>query len=182
MIDAAMSIEEVAAVLRRVASDYLDKVDALPARKPSDWTVPDRWADLGAPLADLVRVSLDLFAVSSPLELDENEEPEQRMPSERVLQFAEELEHAFGPHDRYAFPMLVDDDPEPVERSVSDDLADIYAELLPIGRHEQLSASECIWRWRVGYLSFWGYHALGALTACHLRALGVWDTEWRPAD
>jgi hypothetical protein len=182
MIDPTMSIDDVASGLRQAAADYLDRVDALVAHRPEDWTAPDRWAELGVLLADLVRVSLELFAVSFPLELDDDENLAQRMSSERLLQFTDELEAAFGRHDRYAFAMLVDDDLQPVERSISNDLADIYAELLPIGRHQELSAAERVWRWRLGYLSFWGYHALGALTACHLRAVGVWDTEWRPAD
>ncbi len=59
---------------------------------------------------------------------------------------------------------------EPIYGSLADDIADIYGDLkkgLVLVEQGTEAAGEIIWKWRFGFYSHWGHHALDALRTLH---------------
>ena len=87
------------------------------------------------------------------------------------------------PHDRWArvyekfcslrvtkyfdvFNPLTEEDP--VVNNLADDLADIYRDLKAgLSLYERAKPIDAAWEWRVGFLSHWGQHLVGAQRAIH---------------
>jgi hypothetical protein len=59
---------------------------------------------------------------------------------------------------------------EPVTQSISDDLADIYTDLIDANNWSLLDPDGklgVLWNWRYGYETHWGNHAVSAFRALH---------------
>ena len=79
------------------------------------------------------------------------------------------------PFDHYGmiFDPLIVPPEEPCIGSLSDDLADIYRDLVSgLRAYERGDRAEAIWQWRFGLQHHWGGHA-----TCAIRALHEWLTQ-----
>ena len=59
---------------------------------------------------------------------------------------------------------------EPVVGSLTDDIADIYRDVIPGLREYELGRrAQAVWEWGFGLRHHWGEHATGAIRALHCR-------------
>ena len=113
---------------------------------------------------------------SAALELPDaepsDEEHEGRLAQEQWTELCQALEAKIGDRDRYneIFDPYNSSD-VPVTASLSDDLADIYRDLLEgLSFWRQAQTADAVWAWRFNFETHWGEHATGALRAIHTLA------------
>jgi hypothetical protein len=74
------------------------------------------------------------------------------------------------PLDCYAevFDPLAEKPEEPVTRSLADDIADIYRDVVTgLRDYEAGRRAQAVWEWGFGLRHHWGEHATGAIRALH---------------
>lgn len=85
-----------------------------------------------------------------------------------------QLEALLGDWDEYReiFDPYSGLDEEPVIGSLSDDLGDIYVDLMEgLDAHDAgCVPGDAVFHWRFGFWTHWGEHATGALRALHYKA------------
>lgn len=96
-----------------------------------------------------------------------------RIGHERLGAMSRSLGTLIGDRDCYA--EIFDPYAEPLEEAVtgmlSDDLADIYADLTDgLAKWRRGEHDQAAWAWRFGFSTHWGEHATGALRALHTLA------------
>ena len=94
-------------------------------------------------------------------------EPSDRAPRAPKL---EALAIAFGERDTYreVFDAYANDADEPVVGSLSDDVRDIYRELMEgLAMFDAKRVADAAWSWRFSFYMHWGEHATSALRALY---------------
>lgn len=84
----------------------------------------------------------------------------------------ESLKSVLGESDLYwTTPASDEEDREMLAGSLTDDLADIYRDLMSGLRQLErgVPESEVVWEWRFGLWTHWGNHAVEALRAVHAQ-------------
>ncbi len=83
------------------------------------------------------------------------------------------------------FEPLEREKPDPLLGSLSDDLADIWRDLLPglraIDNVRTTSITDVLWHWRDSFETHWGHHAAGAIAARHALCFGEFADSSRSA-
>ena len=78
----------------------------------------------------------------------------------------------FGDYARVFDPFIFPPE-EPVVGSITDDIADIYADIVSgLTEHEAGRTAQAVWEWSFSLRSHWGRHATDAIYALH-----IWLTE-----
>ena len=75
------------------------------------------------------------------------------------------------PRDYYSElfdPLVVPGEQPPVIGSLSDDIADIYSDVMDgLRLYQAGNRAAAVWKWRFGVQHHWGAHATGAIRALH---------------
>jgi len=95
-----------------------------------------------------------------------------------------DLANYFGERNFYREifdPFRPIEEEEEVLGALSDDVADIYSDLVTgLKKWERGESGGALWEWRFGLEHHWGEHASGAIRALHCRA-ACWDTWFPPS-
>jgi len=119
--------------------------------------LPDRLREARVQLLDLYKAALALPAMPEPVTVEAGPSPS--TPKDWP---------GFGDRDHYweVFDPYVNE--PPVGPSLSDDLLDVYKDLLPgLVLRDAGHAVEALWEWRFRFDHHWGDHAIDALRALH---------------
>lgn len=135
-------------------------------------------------LVQVYRILPDLIgeAIRLPkVELGDDEDPNQeagmrqlrakaRMKEEEWGQLYNSLKEKLGEWDLYWQVFDPTKDNEAIYGSLADDFADIYRDLkevIDLKDSNQAPRRDIIWKWRFGFYSHWGKHAIDALRTIH---------------
>ena len=155
-------LTQVAVDLALDVEDYLATVEAVAGGAAGDETV----SLLLLNLARIVSAGAQLGATADVVLPDSAEPPLPPEPEVDLVRQA--LASVLEGIDAYTevFDPYVED--EPLACRLSDDLADIAADLLHGLRHYRAGRPfEALWWWQYSYLNHWGTHAGAALRALH---------------
>ena len=128
------------------------------------WVDEERATDLRMLHRLLARVQQTVVSLSHPSDPGDGDEPADDRPAYDVVR----RRLAGLPLDSYAvvFDALEPGDVEPVKAALSDDLADIYHDILDGFRYlDAGNAARAIRQWRWGYYAHWGRHLVHAQCA-----------------
>jgi hypothetical protein len=157
---APADLADIAEDMAAAAREFVTAVEAVAAAESPDESISILLLELsgllasGAPLGAIVDV-----VPEERFEPDAGAEPD-------VDALREALRELLGPADAYAEVFDPYSGPEVVPARLSDDLAEICADLLHgLAHHSAGRILEALWWWQFSYLSTWGPAASAALRA-----------------
>jgi hypothetical protein len=93
-----------------------------------------------------------------------------RMSHEQWAQLYDRLKKTLGDWDLYWQVFDPTKNNEAIHGSLADDIADIYRDLKKgIDNIHLAPPEDIVWKWRFGFSSHWGKHAIDALHVIHFR-------------
>jgi hypothetical protein len=145
---------------RAAAKKFIEDVDAAPQTETNTFL-----ANVGRSMAELYSVALSLPAVE-PETTGADEAPFQ---TDKFHELRRSLQRKIGSLDTYWQIFDSTQKDEPVQESLSGDIAEIYFDLKQCLKLDETGApkSDVLFDWREGFKHDWGRHLLGALAAIH---------------